>query len=122
MRVIVACGILKNKHGKILMGLRPSKQPFPGFWEFPGGKLENNESITDCLKREWMEELNVNIKIENLVYNNNYKKFSCYFFTGKILDEENIKINVHEKIKYCDIHEIRNLKLFKEDYKILDLL
>ena len=53
----VSCGIMKNRKGKILLGLRPENRPNPGYWEFPGGKCENKESSEDCLKREWLEEL-----------------------------------------------------------------
>jgi len=57
----VACGIMFNKENKILMGLRPSNKEDANFWEFPGGKRENNETIEECLKREWKEELNLDI-------------------------------------------------------------
>ena len=54
----VACGVMYNKEGKILMGLRPPGNLYPGIWEFPGGSREPNETIEDCLRREWKEELN----------------------------------------------------------------
>ena len=43
-------------------------------------------------------------------------------FTGIILDEENININVHKKVQFLEIEQIRKLKLFESDYHILDLL
>ena len=60
----VACGVMYNSENKILMGLRPEGSPYAGIWEFPGGQLEKNETIEECLHREWMEELNLNIQIE----------------------------------------------------------
>ena len=52
----VACGIMYNNRNKILLGKRHSNGPYPGIWEFPGGKLEEGESLEECLHREWKEE------------------------------------------------------------------
>ena len=55
----VACGVMyTDKYEQlIIIGLRPNDKPYGGFWEFPGGKLEEGETIEECLKREWLEEL-----------------------------------------------------------------
>lgn len=113
----VACGIMRNKKGLILMGLRHS-----GYWEFPGGKLEEGEGIMYCLKREWREELNLNIEIDKEIFSCKYGRYFCRFFTGQILDEDNLSVNVHQKVEFLDVDEIRKLKLFESDYYILDLL
>ncbi|NDI26610.1 MAG: NUDIX domain-containing protein, partial [Burkholderiaceae bacterium] len=55
--VEVAVGILLKEQSLVLMGKRPSGKPYAGYWEFPGGKLEANESITTALERELYEEL-----------------------------------------------------------------
>ncbi|MFD2367639.1 NUDIX domain-containing protein [Pseudoduganella sp. GCM10020061] len=57
----VAVGILVNAHGDILLGQRPAGKPYAGYWEFPGGKVEQGESIEHALKREFLEELGVDI-------------------------------------------------------------
>ena len=56
------------------MGLRHS-----GWLEFPGGKLEEGEGIKYCLKREWMEELCLEIKIDKEIYNCKYDYYFCSF-------------------------------------------
>ena len=119
---IVACGIMYNKEGKILMGLRPNNNEYGGYWEFPGGKLEKNETIQECLKREWFEELNLSIEIDREIYKYKYDKYFCRFFIGKILDEKNIKQNVHSEIKYLDKYEIYKLKLFEDDINVVNSL
>jgi len=113
----VACGIMRNKKGLILVGLRHS-----GYWEFPGGKLEEGEGIKFCLKREWIEELNLKIDIDKEIYNCKYGYYFCRFFTGTILDEENLSVNVHKQVQFLNVDEIRKLKLFESDYHILDIL
>lgn len=59
--VNVAVGILMKSNGDVLLGQRPEGKPYAGYWEFPGGKVEQDESILDALKREFMEELGVEI-------------------------------------------------------------
>ena len=57
----VAVGILMKANGDVLLGQRPEGKPYAGYWEFPGGKVEEGEAILDALKRESMEELGVQI-------------------------------------------------------------
>lgn len=56
----VAVGILK-RDDKILISQRPVDKPYSGYWEFPGGKIEKNESGADALSRELKEELGVSV-------------------------------------------------------------
>lgn len=57
----VAVGILMKPNGDILLAQRPAGKPYAGYWEFPGGKVEPGEAIVDALKREFIEELGVEI-------------------------------------------------------------
>ena len=57
----VAVGILMKPNGDVLLGQRPEGKPYAGYWEFPGGKVDAGESILDALKREFMEELGIEI-------------------------------------------------------------
>ena len=57
----VAVGILMKANGDVLLGQRPNGKPYAGYWEFPGGKVESGESIFDALKREFVEELGVEV-------------------------------------------------------------
>ncbi len=59
--VDVAVGILMKPNGEVLLGQRPEGKPYAGYWEFPGGKVEAGEAILDALKREFMEELGIQI-------------------------------------------------------------
>ena len=73
----VSVCILKQKN-KILFTKRLSKKHFGDFWEFPGGKLENDETFEIAIKRELFEELGIKIDIKNLisldVINHSYDK------------------------------------------------
>ena len=51
--------IERNK--MLLMSQRSLHQSYSGYWEFPGGKIEENESYFAALKRELREELGINV-------------------------------------------------------------
>ena len=53
----VAAGILLDSGGRYLLGQRPEGKPYAGYWEVPGGKIEQGESVFEALKRELHEEL-----------------------------------------------------------------
>ena len=57
----VVVGVLRNAQGEYLFTQRPEGKPMAGYWEFPGGKLEAKESITQALARELEEELGIRI-------------------------------------------------------------
>ena len=57
----VAVGILMRDNGDVLLGQRPEGKPYAGYWEFPGGKVEEYESIADALRREFVEELGITV-------------------------------------------------------------
>ena len=60
-RVHVVAGILQNDSGQILISDRRRAGSMRDFWEFPGGKIENNETPDACLIRELKEEINVDV-------------------------------------------------------------
>lgn len=57
----VAAGIVFNENGEFLLSSRPAGKPYAGYWEFAGGKVEAGESAADALKREFAEELGIDI-------------------------------------------------------------
>lgn len=58
----VAVGILIRSNGDFLMTTRPTGKAYAGYWEFPGGKLEANETVVEALRRELIEEIGVKIE------------------------------------------------------------
>ena len=57
----VAAGILQDREGRVLITERRCDGPFDGLWEFPGGKIGNEESAADALQRELAEELGIEV-------------------------------------------------------------
>ena len=48
----VVGAIIENSNSEILCALRSPKMSMPNLWEFPGGKIENGESIGQAIERE----------------------------------------------------------------------
>ncbi len=57
----VAVAIFLKPDGTFLLSSRPESKPYPGYWEFPGGKVEPGETVLQAMIRELVEELNVTI-------------------------------------------------------------
>ena len=120
---VVAGLILQNN--KLLICQRPNFKDHPLKWEFPGGKIKNDETNEEALIREINEELSINIiNCEELIrYNFNYKNLNkrvfIYFylvnnFSGKVLN------NFHKELKWIEIKDIREYDFLEGDLKIID--
>ena len=59
--VDVAVGVLIRPNGDFLLTSRPHGKVYEGYWEFPGGKLEQGESVEQALRRELQEEIGITI-------------------------------------------------------------
>ena len=82
------CGILKNED-KILLLNHIGINSENIFWNFPGGGIENKESIEECLKREFIEETGIEISIGQLFEIREFIKspfhaIEFYFFVNSV--------------------------------------
>tara|TARA_Y100000991_G_scaffold134123_1_gene101045 strand:- start:109 stop:525 length:417 start_codon:yes stop_codon:yes gene_type:complete len=70
-----------HKTSEIVIAKRAKKSVRGNLWEFPGGKVETNETSFDALKRELKEELNINVSVAREVKNfhHQYTDLSIYF-------------------------------------------
>lgn len=57
----VVAGIVLNQDGDYLLSSRPEGKPYAGYWEFAGGKVEAGETAFEALRREFEEELGIQI-------------------------------------------------------------
>ena len=87
----VGCAII-HRGGKLLVAQRNLDDSFGGFWEFPGGKREKDETIEQCLAREALEELEVRIQPERLLCKKEHgtpeRRLSLFFFFCKWVSGE----------------------------------
>ncbi len=122
---VVAGLILQND--KLLICQRPNFKDHPLKWEFPGGKIKNDETNEEALIREINEELSINIiNYEDLMsYTFNYKNlnktvFINFYlintFSGKVLN------NFHKELKWIEIKDIREYDFLEGDLKIIEYI
>ena len=60
--VLVAAGVLRDESGRVLIARRPDGGHAGGFWEFPGGKIQADETPLQALVRELAEELGISVE------------------------------------------------------------
>jgi len=60
-RIEVAAAVILREDGRFLLAQRPPGKPYAGYWEFPGGKVEDGESAYAALCRELHEELGIDV-------------------------------------------------------------
>ena len=74
-------------------------------WEFPGGKVEANETLQEALTREIYEELNININVYEKIAEEKYKdseiNIVLHYFLCSIKDGD-ISLNEHEAMEWVD--------------------
>jgi 8-oxo-dGTP diphosphatase len=88
MHIVAAGGLVKNSRGKVLL----IKSPRYGDWEFPGGQVEEGETIIHALEREVFEETGIVVRVKSLVgiYSNTRRPsivnidFICEYVSGDL--------------------------------------
>ena len=112
---VVAAVLVKDN--KIILARRSNNlKNFPNLFEFPGGKIENNETPKEALKRELLEELNIHVNVHDIYpfYGNSSQH--TIESSGKIIDLTLFiikkwkgtlqpKINIHSELAYIDIEK-----------------
>lgn len=112
MNVIAGCIIVRDN--KILMVKEAQKECY-GQWNYPAGKVDEFEKITDAAIRETYEETGCKVKLTGVLpisamdFEN--RTDILIKFTAEIL-EESIHFNTDEilDVKWIDINEIKNMK------------
>tara|TARA_B100001540_G_C15342255_1_gene432993 strand:+ start:121 stop:525 length:405 start_codon:yes stop_codon:yes gene_type:complete len=93
--------------------------------EFPGGKIEQDETHEETLKRELKEELNIEVVIQehlttvNYIYPDFEVKMHVY---ECMMISNNITLNEHVGYEWSKVGELENLKWLDADIQIIDLL
>jgi len=81
----VVGAIIENKNNEILCALRSPTMTIPNTWEFPGGKIEGNETLKEAIEREIKEELSCDVEFIDSFNDNTheYDKFTVNLITTK---------------------------------------
>lgn len=117
----VTCAII-IKDNKILVAQRSEKMKLPLKWEFPGGKIEENEDDYTCIKREIREEINIEIeiikKLLNTIHDYGDFKIKLIPFLANYISGEIILLE-HSDYRFLDKNELSELDWADADLPIV---
>lgn len=123
-KINVVAAVIRNTENHILATQRGYGE-WKGWWEFPGGKVEANETPEDALKREIREELSANIRVERFLntveydYPTFHLSMRCYLCT---LQSEILYMNEHADARWISEAELDCLKWLPADIYIVNEL
>ena len=124
--MIKVVAALIEKDNKILIAKRSTGDSnVLGKWEFPGGKVEPNESEECAIEREIKEEFEMNIKTIKFITNSiceypnkiiDLRLYECKYLSG------NFKLHDHSEYMWIDIDKILNYDLATADIPLVRYL
>ena len=110
--VKVVGAIIENNNNEILCALRSKDMSLPMMWEFPGGKIEEGESVNEAIIREIKEELDCNIEAISIFNDNTheYENIIVNLITVKCkLISGNPKAKEHAKLLWLPVDYLESL-------------
>ena len=119
---IVLTGILKDKDEFLVVKRNENDDTFPGTWEFPGGHLENNETLQKCLKRELYEEIGFNKEFQPIITNyydeikNKDGKLTHYLEIDFIINVDKSSVNIKLSNEHCDYKWVTKYSELLDDF------
>lgn len=122
-KYIKVVGAVIVKEGKILCAQRNEHTSLPLMWEFPGGKIEENETPEDALKRELMEEMKCEItvgdKVVTTVHEYDFATIELTTFYSEMLNER-IVLEEHIDMKWLTPKELGTIKWAPADVEAVE--
>ena len=118
----VSCGLIIDDNKFLITQRSKNKKEFPLYWELPGGKSQENETIEECIKREIKEELNIDVEYKNTIYIkkkylNKYDLYYCLCSSNFT----NLQINNElQDYKFITYDELNNYTLIPSDIDIIN--
>jgi len=118
-------GAVLIKDNKVLAAKRGPEMSLPGYWEFPGGKIEPGESPEESLKRELQEELLCDAVVGRRIttteheYDFGIVVLSTYYCT--LLDREP-ELTEHAEIRWVAPEELFALDWAPADIPAVELI
>lgn len=116
-----AAAAVLRRDGKVLIGRRPEGKLLGGLWEFPGGKIEPDESLEACLRREVIEELGAEIQVLAKLgsYNHAYTHFrvTVVAFEARLIQGEPRALE-HTELRWVGVDRLGEYPMGKVDRSI----
>jgi len=123
-RVRVVAGVLCDGE-RYLIARRPDGAHLAGLWEFPGGKVEPNETDQEALARELHEELGVEVEVGELLnaHQFDYKDKSIELVGYRVsLKAGQPQAHHHAEVRWVGSRELMDVALAPADFALRDEL
>ena len=120
----VVAGVIELE-GRYLIARRAPHKTQAGKWEFPGGKVEANETLTDALAREFLEEFGVRLTVGEVLLSrrHQYPELEINLIAMSATTEEPITESTdHDQIEWADPHDLSAYSLCDADMAIVEYL
>ena len=121
--LIVSAAVVEHD-GCFLLTRRLKGAHLAGRWEFPGGKCEEGETLVECLRREMLEELGVNVVVghELLTTRHAYpsRRVELHFFSCELVGEPHPREG--QQMQWVARNDLRQLELPEADDALIALL
>ena len=114
----VAAAVIR-KGSRILIACRKAGSAREGRWEFPGGTLEKGESLEECLSREIMEELGLEVKIGRKlgIVEHSYPDISIELNLFECILPDNDSAQFEMETKWVEVKDLARIDLTEADRK-----
>lgn len=125
--VYVVAGLVRNNNTYLIAKRNKGDEGAEGKREFPGGKIEPNETKFEAIKREFKEEFALDIKplkeIKNITYNYPTRNINITLIEAEV---ENLKIDMnqydHSEYKWVSIEDFKNYDFALADKLFVEFL
>lgn len=93
-------------------------------WEFPGGKMEDNESEQEAIEREILEELDMNIVVLDklMVVDHLYPDFQLKMHVYRCTSNDQPTLNEHQAFKWLATNELEELDWAAADIPVVKMI
>ena len=119
MRQVTAAVIIED--GLLFLARRAPGEKLAGMWELPGGKVEPGETAEECLKRELLEELDMQCRVGELVgtvvHEYDHGEFELLAYRVERLSDWSL--SVHDRVEWIGSLEAANFSLLPADEELL---
>ena len=120
----VVCGIIFN-NGKVFIARRKKGKSLAGYWEFPGGKIEKDETQQESLERELIEELEMQILIVGFVGSSQYDygtfKIELIGYRCTLIRYEG-KLTDHDRFDWVSPERLLSINLAPADVPLAHMI
>lgn len=122
---IVVVGAVVERNGDILCAQRSESMSLPGMWEFPGGKIEQNETPEQALARELVEELKCTVEVgqrlERTEYEYDFGVVDLTTYWATIIEGEPEPLE-HAQLRWIPAAELNSVKWAPADIPAVDAI